>query len=58
MHGVVKKSLLSVGSTTVTFIPNPQPKLMGRKVRVKFMVHDLMREEWFWGVISTYVYND
>ena len=52
--GVVKKCLLSVGSTTVTFIPNPQPEMMGRKVKVKFMVEDLKREEWFLGVISTY----
>ena len=49
--GVVKKSLLPVGSTTVTFIPNPQPEMMGRKVKVKFMVEDLKR---FLGVISTY----
>ena len=52
--GVVKKSFLSVGSTTVTFIPNPQPEMMGRKVKVKFMVENSKREEWFWGVISTY----
>ena len=41
--GAVKKSL-----TTVTFIPNPQPEVMGRKVKVKF---DLKR---FLGIISTY----
>ena len=39
-------------NTTITFIPNSHPEVMGKKVKVKFMVND--REEWFIGVISSY----
>ena len=45
---------LSVGNTTVTFIPNPHPDMMGKKVKVKFMVTNLKKEEWFPGIVSTY----
>ena len=50
----MKKSALTVGSATVTFIPNANPDVMGKKVKVKFMVKDLKREEWFLCVIRTY----
>ena len=37
-----------------TFIPNPHPEVMGKRVKVKFMVNNLKKEEWFVGVISSY----
>ena len=27
---------------------------MGKKVKMKFMVKDLKREEWYFGIITTY----
>ena len=41
----VKRSKLSVDNTTLTFIPNPHPEVMGKKVRVKFTVKDSKKEE-------------
>jgi hypothetical protein len=32
--------------------PNPHPEVMGKRVRVKFMIKK--REEWFNGLISSY----
>ena len=43
-----------MGNATVSFIPNPHPEVMGKKVKVKFMVQDLKKEGWFFGVITTY----
>ena len=50
----VKRSKLSVDNMTLTFIPNPHPEVMGKKVRVKFTVKDSKKEEWFVGIISSY----
>ena len=50
----IKKMALSVGNTTVTFTPNPHPEMMGKKVKVKFMVTNRKKEEWFLGIVSTY----
>ena len=50
----VKKLKLSVDNTTLTFTKNPNPEVMGKKVKVKFMVKELKREEWFVGIISSY----
>ena len=49
-----KKLAISVDNTTISFVPNPHPEVMGKKVKVKFMVEDLKREEWFIGIITTY----
>ena len=44
----------SVEEKTFTFIPNPQPQVMGKRVKVMFMVNNLKKEEFFVGVISSY----
>ena len=40
-----KKLAMSVDNTSISFIPNPHPEVMGKKVKVKFM-------EWFIGIIT------
>ena len=45
----VQKSVLGLNTATVTFIPNPPTEIIGKKVKVKFMVKDLKRKEWFFG---------
>ena len=47
-------SMLGLSTATVTFIPNPPTEIIGKKVKVKFMVKDLKRKEWFFGIITTY----
>ena len=45
---------MSLDNTTLTFTKNPNPEVMGKKVKVNFMVNELKREEWFVGIISSY----
>ena len=51
---LTKKPKLLVEDKTFTFIPNPHPEVMGKRVKVKFMVNNSKKEEWFVGVISSY----
>ena len=48
-----EKTKLTVEDKTFTFIPNPHPEVMGKRIKVKFMVNNLKKKEWFVGVISS-----
>ena len=50
-----KKKAISVSDSTVPFIPNSHPQVLGKAVKVKFFVKEWGKEEWFDGMIQWYV---
>ena len=49
-----KKKAISVSDSIVPFIPNSHPEVLGKAVKVRFLVKESGKEEWFDGMIILY----